>query len=382
MTDKVYFASRLMLGEGETLGPGKDHYTAIYKRTRAIPFDRFGANAPCLNYTLHPFAAYRPKFSEIKFAEACEKRAHEIIDMGKPIRLYWSGGIDSTTALVALIQAGVKPDQMEIACSCESIEERPLFFRRHIVGKYRIVEAPSVAQSLVETDSVIVTGELGDQIFGADTMAMATSVFGNGILKQRACINLWIDIWAVTHFMHQDDGASWLLEIVQSAESAGVRLYDMFDLFWWGNFAFKWQDVCVRSLALSSQEYAEDLTEDRVLSGLCHFFQAPDFQDWAISRKEPKIDVEWRSYKRAAKDFIYALEKDETHRDYGTKVGSMKNLWTRHREPETHAVLKAEPWGFSTKRPKLYKSRRAAWDKYETETFSALDGSRFQISAF
>lgn len=354
--------SNLFLAGGEALGVDHDHYTAVYKRMNVVPFDRFGANPPCLGYTLHPFSDYRPKYSDIKFGDACMKRAHEIIDMGRPIRLFWSGGIDSTTVLVALIKAGIKADQLQIACNADSICERWQFFRKHVSGKYEITPSTSVAESVLDHGVLTVTGELADQCFGADIMMYPAALFGGGILRQRASVDLWIDLQAHCMMMPPEMSARYYDELIASAAFCDVQLNEMFDLYWWGNFAFKWQDVALRSIALSSPEHSQHIKERHVFNNMCHFFQAGDFQDWSITRRQPKIDVEWRTYKRVAKEFIYEFEQDEVFLHQGIKVQSMANIWQSHRMRDDNLVLFADPWGFSVERPELTYSDTAAAD--------------------
>ena len=51
----------------------------------------------------NPLTEFPTNFTST-FEELVNRRAVELWDIGKPIRLWWSGGIDSTCALVSLLK--------------------------------------------------------------------------------------------------------------------------------------------------------------------------------------------------------------------------------------------------------------------------------------
>ncbi|MEL6276726.1 MAG: hypothetical protein AAFU03_16630, partial [Bacteroidota bacterium] len=117
-----------------------------------------------------------PAFSNAKqpsFADICDQTAKSILAeaeaTNRKIQLLWSGGIDSTVALAALLKNGEKETllrRVEVLLSMQSINEYPHFFRQFILHQlpYRVIHPP-ITKHFAE-DKLIVTGEHGDQLYG------------------------------------------------------------------------------------------------------------------------------------------------------------------------------------------------------------------------
>ena len=92
----------------------------------------------------------------------------------------WSGGIDSTAALVALLETATtetsRRQRLKVVLDEESMVENPTFYR-NFIGGGKLEEVPRQGQPLSwhehrirreNAANVFVTGELGDQLFGSD----------------------------------------------------------------------------------------------------------------------------------------------------------------------------------------------------------------------
>ena len=76
------------------------------------PYDRTGEhNTLNVDYTPIPQI---PKNWNRDFSDICDERAQELWDLGKPLRVWWSGGIDSSTTLTALIKTKKPEDVLTI----------------------------------------------------------------------------------------------------------------------------------------------------------------------------------------------------------------------------------------------------------------------------
>ena len=136
-----------------------------------------------------PYAAHGGELaSEICHREldaAMMARARELwaeADGASPpaqVRVMWSGGIDSTAALVSLLRAagegnGGRAHRLVVVLDDESRAEYPRFYRETIAGRLR--EEPRDERSVSAIDGgggPVVTGELGDQLFGSDMCSKA-----------------------------------------------------------------------------------------------------------------------------------------------------------------------------------------------------------------
>ena len=75
------------------------------------------------------------------FEEVVEERAKELLSYNKPISVVWSGGIDSTLALFALIKFANDPEQISVYGTYSSILESGNMFDNYIIPsgvKYNI----------------------------------------------------------------------------------------------------------------------------------------------------------------------------------------------------------------------------------------------------
>ena len=96
----------------------------------------------------------------------CDHRGHEILAQAQrhnqPIHVLWSGGIDSTVALVALLKAAREAgdiNRLRVYFSRHSIKEYPRFFAEIIQPTLQHQKIRRIDKAL-DTGAVIATGEL------------------------------------------------------------------------------------------------------------------------------------------------------------------------------------------------------------------------------
>lgn len=255
-------------------------------------------------------------------AELCSQRAISLVEesqlTNKPIRLLWSGGIDSTCAAVALLDAlGDDTKRLEVAYSDKSLAEYPQFRKMLKKRSISMVKIKSIADAL-DPDALIVTGEHGDQIFGS----MLAATFTSHDLRRS---------WQVVIPKHigTEIGANkvgTMLEWIEPQLSkCPIPIESTYDFLWWANFSMKWQTVSQRVLA------GLDTTDQRnaVSPLLRHFFRTDDFQRWALANPRQKIGDSWLSYKYPLKDIIFAFNGDEQYRKNKVKERSLRGLTGR-----------------------------------------------------
>jgi len=76
------------------------------------------------------------------FEELCDKRANELLETKTPLRIFWSGGIDSTGMLISFMKADSKwHEKIQIITTRASItKEYPLFYETHLKDKNILVK--------------------------------------------------------------------------------------------------------------------------------------------------------------------------------------------------------------------------------------------------
>lgn len=78
----------------------------------------------------------------------------------------WSGGFDSTTALVSLMASQLPGDQLMVIMNGLSMRENPQLFYDHIDGKLETWPTHRW-RDLLDGDHMVVSGDLGDLLFSA-----------------------------------------------------------------------------------------------------------------------------------------------------------------------------------------------------------------------
>jgi len=263
--------------------------------------------------------------SSYSFDEVCDISAKEIVSKAlffeTEINLLWSGGIDSTTALIAIykeLKSINKTEYLKIILSKESIEEFENFFTNFIKKNivYKIFTPPIF--TALNKNNLTITGELGDQIFGGnmvyDYMSRA-DIFDN-----------WREpfsdiVYRKFKYLNKVDSC---IDFTQSfMKRAPFELKSLYDVLWWFSFASKWQVV---QFTLISQTYQEGVLQFRLGDNIIHFFNHIEFQKWAIRNRINQTKYDIYNYKFQAKEYIYDFFPDKNYLLKKQKEKSLKKV--------------------------------------------------------
>ena len=286
-----------------------------------MPVDRTGEFNP-LNMMYEPIPTTN-NFN-MTFEDCCMDAAINLWKMGKPIELFWSGGIDSSGALIALLETKSDNDVLNIRYTKDSIEEFPLMWEKMVKGTNDpLPYKDMLVESLFNDSSVIkVTGECGDQCFGSDALHANLdkhtddweSIFtweAEELLSRYPT-----DLMATMTEEKFEEKRENLAEVLFThVDYAPIEIKTIFDLFWWMNFCFKWQDVDVRMVLTYSKTPHWQST--------ISFFNTENFQRWSIVNHSEKHSGTWETYKQPAKEYINKYVKDEDYRESKTKEPSL-----------------------------------------------------------
>jgi len=258
------------------------------------------------------------------FANVADAKGAALWAENKKLALFWSGGIDSTVALVGLLKT--VPDgrlsDLTVHCNAASILEYPEFYADHIKDKLTVSTIPAVAkpadrywaedvfastatQEIAKAlkTSLVVTGELGDQCFGS-------AGFANDPDKIAKTLDAYLS---------EDKFSSIRDEINTLNAACPIAVDSVTTMMWWWNFTLKWSEVRFRSLTA--------VTDSEDFDNVRHFFDTDDFQRWSIANDDLKIKDTIQSYKFTAKDYIHDFAKHDNYRDQKLKVGSLRVRW-------------------------------------------------------
>ena len=242
-------------------------------------------------------------------ARICWHRAND-----RPIRLFWSGGIDSTVALVALILTNDRwQNQLEIYTTPHAVEqEYPWFYQNFLrQAQVSVLDILDLFRpSLYQDGRYCVDGSCGDQLWGSVILSELEGLYQEP----------WHKLYELDIF-HRTVGSSSriptinYIDLLVSQFSSTVRTVS--DLAWLLNFTHKWD--------YSGRKWMGRVRDASLFfTGMHSFFNHTSFQQWALSNPDIKIGRTFTSYKQPAKDFIYKFTRDNHYRVHKTQKSSVQ----------------------------------------------------------
>lgn len=264
-----------------------------------------------------PTSKHTPK----SFSEITNDRVNDVIGAAKgndlPIIAYWSGGIDSTVIVSALVKH-LPRDMLErviIKMSNASYVENPYFFK-NVINKNNIQYTLNTTYDY--RNAIILHGDPADALWlGGNILGLAAEIPNAHTLSIRSHKDIII---AELAEKTNEDYAEWFYEyIISNAEHSNFHLQTISDFYWWVIFNFNLTPMCLKHLAESSEP---DL--DLYFKNFIPWYVSDEYQLWSINSQPHniKFDGSIRSYKMPAKAYIYDLDKNQRYRDYKTKMHS------------------------------------------------------------
>ena len=263
----------------------------------------------------------------------------------------WSGGIDSTALLVCLFRTQndeMATIQLSVICDEESIAENPSFYETHLKNSsVSIITRDDRTVSDFATKfpgALIVTGELGDQLFGSDKCMIAfpdpiptdLSQAEEDILialnrvRRDGDVQVSLDQpWKESLLpllsaqgLQAGVACDWQTWISPQLEKAPFPIISLYDMLWWLNFSCKWQNVSLRCL-----HDGGDYNPAYRTGSIVHFYDDRQLECWACVEKFHKTKFadlrDWKTYKEPLKKLIFSYDNNEEYYREKEKVGSL-----------------------------------------------------------
>lgn len=272
-------------------------------------------------------------------------------DENVPILVLWSGGIDSTTLMVSLILAGATSDDVVVGLNNLSIMENFKFYHKFIRNKFRIVSSESMFD-LLNGQYLLMGGEGNDQLFGSGNLFNKVKSLPGGadLVFQPHTEEIVTFIWCKTG-MSLDNAKLWYSLMKDHSKKYNIDTTSVFDFFWWFNFSLKWQCVYYRIVTRVNEHMRPHINEE-FLTKYCHqFYMSEDFQKWSIINPDKKVGNTYQSHKKAAKEFIFAFDKNRDYFDNKLKYGSLSKVFEHRIVPDAltsnyEFIDKVDPYEF------------------------------------
>lgn len=239
--------------------------------------------------------------------EVIELRVKYILEIAKTrdIYLMWSGGIDSTLVFYALQKTGLN---FKVIFNKASEKEYPNLaykisnFEFDNVKPYVYISVDNFDKEILRNpNSLVITGELGDQMVGSDVNFKYTEEE-----RQSPAID----------FIPRDVYDIAIPSIVK-IPGYDITKPTLSEFLWGFNFVFKYQSVYVRKI------FKMGLFPLPPYANCIHFFNSEEFQCWAINNYKENAKLTGnKEYKIKYKEIIFNYNKDKNYFDNKRKEGS------------------------------------------------------------
>jgi hypothetical protein len=246
----------------------------------------------------------------LSYQDCCRLRVTELIKhqdaLNVPIRLMYSGGIDSSLILASFIeQLGVAESskRIELLLEQESIHENPWMWQKFIRPHFNIIDSDKYGANW-SPDNIIVGGEGNDQLMGSDIYRDIVKWGGDGILYQP-----WTEESIRKYFQYKgltpEEENLWYELLSEHVWRAPCPVETIADFWWWINFSCKWATVYYRMMFYAQN--TNNINESYLNNYYQQFFNTPEFQKWSMIDREHKHQGNFITYKFHARELIATI---------------------------------------------------------------------------
>jgi hypothetical protein len=269
------------------------------------------------------------------FSEVTDLRATDIkkamLQQNQELAIFWSGGIDSTVALSAIVRNFSSSDlkNVTVFANNQSYFENPIFYHS-VIEKYQLktVSFKNLTDKTIQSvfDQYLVTdGEPADKLWIVNSIFMFESIYGVG--SSNKSLTEFADkfIEFLANHMSTDQAQEYYASLVLNINEAEIDIVTIGDLFWWINFNFHWVDHLLiwyqqfpNKSAAAYKQYKKNYKP---------WYNSDEYQLWSLSDLPKSIQPDQQElYKMPAKQYIYELDKNLFYLNYKSKLGSPKGL--------------------------------------------------------
>jgi hypothetical protein len=259
------------------------------------------------------------------FSTVCLETAENLWKCNDTIEVSWSGGIDSTAVALALLETKTPEKKLIIGCTMHSIIEYPKFYETYKDICKMISNKNFFSQERFETEHLVVTGDVGDQLWGSNLIANLSEKELYKKDEPWQSLLDWPDIfnqliiplpdfrpvplgWHIAREPWTREQKNKFIDILTShALSCPFEIKTCFDMAWWINFSTKVNHVSFNMANIAA--YNNGLKYIN-LNNFIPFYLNDDFQRWSLINHDKKNFSTKLHYKQLAKEFIYSINQD------------------------------------------------------------------------
>lgn len=196
-----------------------------------------------------------------KFFNALDQTADEIYRLAgnKTIHLAYSGGVDSTVALCALMRHPLYKERLEagkikICLNSTSIQEYPELFYNTILPTIPF-EFIDFNKIMNDDNAYLVTGDMGDYIISSSDVLSLTS--------NDTQLNLNDDWQKLIPYIQKIDNSELFLEILDILKQKSIfEITSVNQLVWWFSQCLTYQDELARPYIWSNTKHNDSILDE------------------------------------------------------------------------------------------------------------------------
>jgi hypothetical protein len=249
----------------------------------------------------------------LSFRDCALKTAEKIYskhkEFGVPIKLHWSGGIDSSAALTSFIELlGVAEAKrcVNIVMSSNGMYENPYMWKIIRKEGFDLINSLSFEDTYAN-DYIAVNGEGGDQVHGTDVYRPLIRKYGSDIIGR-----IWTEDLIKEYVRERsglvDSEADILTYVmIDQVKNSNLDIKTVGDFFWWLNFTCKWSSTFYRLITKSSTSVDIKTINNHFFP----FYSSEEFQLWSMHMRHEKHKGDWNTYKWKAKEYVCSLVGEE-----------------------------------------------------------------------
>jgi hypothetical protein len=343
-------------------GPGGKFYINVAKRLNPLRFvSRNGEWSMPWKQEIIPgfeMPAYDPNFKKT-FTQVTDEKALSIkarVNAGERFGVMFSGGIDSTLIMSALIKNLTKEElkSIVVCSSTETLIENPMFWNKFIQGNFEIIDTNrNKYDDIIDLGLTPITADEGDCIFGTlfglilynnydyyvDGLSTDSKTDLQNIKYKIADADVHFSRYAdllIKYLGIPDDpefGKLIYEKLVHNINTASVPVNSLHDFFWWEIFNIKYLNCAVRG----SIYFNDRMDCQTVMRRIVNWFSDTNYQLWSMSNNNTgeKIGKTLSTYKMAARNYIWDLDNNDWYKNFKVKIES---LWIIGHQQDVTAV--------------------------------------------
>jgi len=293
-------------------------------------YPRFNPEDCC--YNLNPDYDITPRMDfknliKIDFETQTDLRSLELKEKLKTferVYVFWSGGIDSTLVLTAILKNWSMSElqSLTVVCNHNSIKEHSSFYHRFILNKLDTVSTDLFYSDKEKFDSknIYVSTETADALIAYSEIKEFGSRYP-GLFKKsykkhtKEILEYFGNDYYAYHSYEQ---------ILSSLKKNSVEVDTIFDFLWWINFNWGF-DLEVYYMLWTYSIWPEHIdTRSFLQNNIFDWFKTVEYQNWSVGAigSSDKIRDTIESNKFVYKKYIFDFDKDLEYFLYKTKEPS------------------------------------------------------------